>query len=345
MKTNKFLFLALAASVLVSCNSDDDSGRAPLGDYDNGILVLNEGGLGTVTYISDDLNTVQQDIFFEVNGDSQDLGSYTQSVFFDGDRAFIISGSNKVTVVNRYTFEFIATIDTGFAAPRYGVVYNGKAYVTNSNTFESSTDDYLAVINLSTLQVESQIPVNNQAERILEENGKLYVSNGFYGSGNSITVINPATASITAVINTELAPNSFDEEDGTLYVLCAGWSGPGQLVKIDTNSDTVTATIDLPESIEGLANLDIEDDQLYFTGSGNIYKYALNATTFAADPFIQTNSTAGYIGYGFGVEDGKIFIAEVSDFVSDGSVLIYSTNGDFLREIPAGLGPNGFYFN
>ena len=96
----KQIILFAAALAFISC-SEDNSGDAPLGSYDNGILVLNEGGAGSVSYISNDLGTVRQDIFTAVN-EGQDIGQYTQSIFFDGARAFIISnGSNKITVVNR----------------------------------------------------------------------------------------------------------------------------------------------------------------------------------------------------------------------------------------------------
>ena len=54
------LFIAL-----VSCDSDDDAVIVPLGDYENGILVLNEGSqdFGSVTFLSDDFTEVEQEIF------------------------------------------------------------------------------------------------------------------------------------------------------------------------------------------------------------------------------------------------------------------------------------------
>ncbi|NMH28140.1 DUF5074 domain-containing protein [Flavobacterium silvaticum] len=347
MNIKKLLLLSFTAAFFASCSNDDDN-RAPLGDYDNGVLVLNEGGTGTVTYISDDFNTVQQDIFYEVNGETQDLGQYTQSIFFDGDRAFVISGSNKITVVNRYTFEYIATIDSGFAAPRYGTVANGKAYVTNSNTFDfPATDDYVSVINLQTLAVVGTINTNASAERIIEANGKIYVSNGFFGSGNSITVIDPSTDAITATIETDFAPNSFDIENGQLYALCAGFSGAGELIKINTQNNTLSQTIELPETQSGLANLDVDNGNFYYTASGNIYKYALNATAFTDTAFVATGSTNPYMGYGFAVNNGRIYISEAAeDFTSDGKIFVYdNSNGTLLNQTTVGLGPNGFYFN
>ncbi len=95
----KFFLISLTA-LFAACSSDNDGGTP--GNYAEGILVLNEGGFGTVTFISDDLQTVNQDIYASVNGSTAEVGQFVQSMFFDGDRAFIISsGSNKITVVNR----------------------------------------------------------------------------------------------------------------------------------------------------------------------------------------------------------------------------------------------------
>lgn len=348
MKNYKVLLLAAVAAFFASCNSDDDGGDVPQGNYDNGILVLNEGGQGTVTYISDDLNTVQQDIFNAVNPDAEiALGSYTQNIFFDGDRAFIISGSNFVTVVNRYTFEYIGRVETGFDAPRYGVAYNGKAYVTNNAGWSTGADDYVAVFNTQTLALEEPISINNYVEYIIEENGKLYVANGSFGSGTGVTVIDPATKTISATIPTDFSPTSIDEEDGTLFIMTASSSGAGQLVKANLANNQVVAEIDLPATISSPKNLKLEDDSLFFTAGGKIYKFAENATAFTDTPFVDTNSTSYYMAYGFNVEDGKVFISEAADdFTSDGKIFVYSAaNGQLLKEIGVGIGPNGFYFN
>ncbi len=358
MKINKLFLAVIGAAFAVSCSNSDDNGSTSLGNYDNGILVLNEGNgtSGSVTYASSDLTTVEQDIFNNVNS-GQSLGGYDQSMFFDGDRAFIIAGgSNKITVVNRYTFEYINTISTGLANPRYGVAYNGKAYVTNLNDFTSATDDYVAVIDLSTLAVGSPIAVNDYADHIVETNGKLYVADGSFGSGSHVTVIDPATAAIKTSIDVGISPNSMEVKDGILYVLCANSTDNSKMVRIYTEEDTTTTDIeeDTIESSVTFAgeltdarNLDIDNNRAYFTVGPKIYRIALNAVAANDTPLIDTGSTSLYIGYGFAVHGNRIFISEAaSDFVSDGKMLVYSANGgDVLKEITVGLGPNSFYFN
>lgn len=338
-------FMALASSVLfVSCSKDDDAiPEVPLGVYDNGVLIVNEGNAssGSISYVSNDLTIVENDIFSAINP-NQGIGGYVQSVFFDGDRAFIISnGSQKITVVNRYTFEFIGTIETGFNIPRYGVVENGKAYVTNLADFSDLTDDFISVINLNTLLVESTIAINAIAERIEKANGKLFVANGSYGEGSTVTVINTASGSIEGTIDVGISPNSLKADNGFIYVLCGNYSDNSKLVKINSTTNQKVSEI-LMEGLVSAQNLNIENNTLYFTVNSDVYRESISATSISSIPLFTSTATTLY---GFGVQNGKIFVGDAKDYASDGDVFIYSTTGTLEKQFAVGLNPNGFYFN
>ncbi len=284
---------------------------------------------------------VRQDIFGTENP-GQGIGGYVQSVFFDDDRAFIISnGSNIITVVNRYTFEFIGKIDTGLNVPRYGVVENGKAYVTNLADFVDLTDDFVSVINLSTLTVESSIAINAIAERIVEENGKLYVANGSYGVGSSITVINAASGTVESTIDVGISPNSLEEEEGFLYVLCGNYTDDSKLVKINLDTNQKVSEITMTGLVSA-QNLNIENSKIYFTVNSDVFTENLSSTTISSTPLFTSTATTLY---GFGVEDGKIFVGDAKDYASDGEVFIYNNSGVLQKQFSVGLNPNGFYFN
>src|SRR5690606_23695600 len=100
-------------------------------------------------------------------------------------------------------------------------------------------DDYVAVINTASNSVETTISVVEGPEKLLEENGKIFVAHkGGWGYGNSISVINAVSNSVTSITVADI-PDSLDTEGGFLYVLCSGresWSGietDGALVKIN----------------------------------------------------------------------------------------------------------------
>ena len=81
------IFVAMAGLFVASCSNDDDGVviEEVKGDYQNGILITNEGpfnnGSGTVTYISNDSLLVKDAIFKLEN--NEDLGNILQSIAFD----------------------------------------------------------------------------------------------------------------------------------------------------------------------------------------------------------------------------------------------------------------------
>lgn len=131
MKISKIEILVLAFSlVLTACSSDDKEVLPPeeeLGAYHQGIFVTNEGpfnnGTGTLTYLSKDFATVENNVYFNVN--EENLGNIVQSMTFGEEEAFIIvSNAHKIIVVNSSTLEQTATITDGLNNPRYGAYYS-----------------------------------------------------------------------------------------------------------------------------------------------------------------------------------------------------------------------------
>lgn len=358
MNFKKMLFAAVIGSAfLTSCSDDDDNNSVelPLGAYDNGVLILNQGNFGggnsEVGYLSNDYLTFQNNIFGIVN-DGEELGDTGQDIGFYNDLAFIVMNvSNKIEVVNRYTFQSVATIDTGLDNPRYVAFANGKGYVTNWGNPVDPADDYVAVINLATYELGASIPVAEGPERIIEHNGKLYVAQtGGYGYGNSITVISTSSNTVTNTITVGDVPNSLEIEGSNLYVICGGKPAftsdetIGQLTKISLSTETVTSAIDFADG-KHPSNLEIEDNVLYYTVDLDVFKTTMAATTLPSVPFFSTTPQGVYGIYAFEVENGKIFVADAVDYNSNGKVYVYSINGNIEHSYTVGVIPAGFYFN
>jgi hypothetical protein len=340
-------FLTVLILLLVSCNEDDNFNPEiplPTGDYVDGFFVVNEGpfgGTGSLSYISDDFSEVTLEVFSAINP-TQDIGSFVQSAFFDEERMFIISnGSNLINVVDRYTLEFIAQIDAGFEVPRYGVVLDNKAYVTNLASFNSTTDDFISVINLETYQVESSINVNNIANHIEAYNGKLIVENSAFSDGNSVSLINPSSQLVEEVIEVGDGLNSMILENNALYTL-----SENQFSEVNLNTFSINQTIDIPNENQGAKNLRLHQDQVYYTLGNSVYTNSLSNLSFTEEAIFSydTNLDFGTF-YGFEVQDNRIFISDAGDFASNGNVFVFNLNGELLFETEVGLGPNGFYFN
>jgi hypothetical protein len=348
MKRTKLFFAALLGSVLfVSCDDDDTPINLPLGAYQGGFFVLNEGNAaaGSVSFSTYNYSLLKQDIYGAENEDDG-LGGYVQSIFFSNEKAYIISsGSNKITIVNRYTFQLIGKIETGFSNPRYGAVYNGKAYVTNLGSFANLTDDYVSVIDLSDDSVEAPIPMGTLAEKIFVANDKLYVLNGSYGDGNSIKVINPETGAVDTTIPLPQSPNSYDIDNGKLYVLTGSSfaaPAPSHIVRINLANNAVENDLTFPAAMIGAQNLNIENGMFYFSLNNKIYDDAITATSIG-DAASFTPATMNL--YGMQIINGSLYLTDAKDYVSDGALLIYTPSGTLLKELATSLIPSSVYFN
>ena len=356
MKFSKLILTALLGSFFLFSCTDDDNGGNPLGDYDNGVLILNQGGFGngnaSVSYLSEDMNTFQNNIFSLVNP-SIILGDTAQDIGFYNDLAYIVlNASNKIEVVNRYTMVHIATISTGLSNPRYIAFANGKGYVTNWGNGTNANDDFIAVLNLSDNSVASTISVAEGPEKIIEEDNKLYVAHsGGFNYGNTISVINTSTNTVATTITVGDVPNSLEEENGILYVLCGGksaWSGAesaGKLVKINLSTNTVSGSIDFAETTDHPSNLVIENNRLFYTLDSDIFRMNLSATTLPTEALFSTTAQGVYGVYSFAVENNKIYVGDALDYSSNGKVYVYSLTGALLSSKTVGVIPAGFYFN
>lgn len=341
--------------LFTSCTNDEDFPplEIPLGAYDNGVLILNQGGFGngnaSVSYLSNDLNTFQNNIFSVVNP-SITLGDTAQDIGFYLNNAYIVvNGSNKIEVVNRFTMKHVTTIDSGLNNPRYIVFSRGKGYVTNWGNGSSNFDDYVAVINLNTNTVSETIAIAEGPERMAVANDKIYVAHaGGFGFGNSVSVIDAINYSVTSITVGDV-PNSLEVNNGTLFVLCGGkpsWSGSetgGKLSKINLTNNSVSS-IDFSATSHP-SNIEIDGSSMYYTIDSDVYKTTVSATTLPTASLFSTTTQGVYGVYSFAVKDDKIYVGDAADYSSDGKVHIYSTSGVLKTTKTVGVIPAGFYFN
>ncbi|MFC5684000.1 YncE family protein [Flavobacterium sp. MAHUQ-51] len=354
MKLTNLFLTALCVMFFVSCSNDNDESNEPKGTYDNGFFILNEGSAnqGSVSFSSDDFEFFEKDAYTKSNG-SDLLGKYAQNIFFYEDNAYIIAGgSNVINVVNRYTFKLVAKIDTGLKNPRYGVAKDGKAYVTNANTYApygkpaddpavitGNTDDYVAVINLNTNTYESKIELNATANRIVLENGKLYITEPY--NSTKLLVVNVATKTLESSIEIGSSADCLEQENGILYVLRSPYGDRSELVKVNL-SNKLVSRVSFPETLDGASFMDIEDNKIYYTVNNSVYVINSNATAASTSPIVNAN--LGYL-YGFAVKNARIYIADSGDFKADSKAYIYNLAGVLQKTLEVGVGPNGFYFN
>ncbi len=351
MKLTRLFLVALSATLFVSCSNNDDNSNDPKGVYDNGVFILNEGNSngGSVSFLSDDQSTFTADVYSTVNG-SDYVGTFLQSIFFDGDKAYIVAnGSNVINVVNRYTFQLEAKIETGLKTPRYGVVKDGKAYVTNANTYSyanpetGNTDDFVAVIDLSTNKVESTIALNGTANQIELVGNKLYITEPY--DNDKLIIVNIATKKVETALLIGDSADTMEEKDGILYIIRSPYGDRSEILKVKLSDNSISKVI-LTADLDGAKNLDVYKNKIYFTAKTSVYAMDNTATVSPTKSIFEYTSTSVYGKmYGFAVNNDKIYVADGGDFASNSKAYIYTLTGTLEKELTVGVGPNGFYFN
>jgi YVTN family beta-propeller protein len=345
MRFFRFLLLALILTSPFLLTSCDDEDNKPKGEFEKGILVINEGNFqaadGSVSHISVS-GQVTNDLFGSVNS-GRALGDVVQSIGINGDEGFVVvNNSNKVEVVNINTFEAIHTID-GVKLPRYFTAFNGKGYLTEWVSY--SDPGRVSVIDLSTHQVTKTVTVGFGAENIVGHGGKLYVSNNF---ANSISVIDPVAASVTKTIEVGNSPGSLIlDSQNFLWVVCGGAfnKNDGRLVQINTTTDAVVKTIELSMNVSTKAAANKAKDKIYFYKNNSIYAVPTSATSVSVSNILLTENAAGsFYGIGVNAENDVIYVADPKAFAGSGVIYTYAADGTAKETFTVGVAPNGFLF-
>mgnify|MGYP003119005983 FL=1 len=346
----KLLYSVLALSLLFSCSNDDDGTitlQEPLGDYENGIIVSAEGGPSSVSYISNDFSTSENDIYFNVNGET--LGVYLQSMGFNGDNAYIIQDSGTITVVNRYTFELVTTITTGLTLPRY-IGFNGStAYVSDWADPNTSTDDYVAVIDLNSYTVTSTIPVSEGPEQVLANNGKVFVSHkGGYGVNNEISVISTSNSTVATISVNDVPDEMVLDSQGNLLVLSEGgqsWQVSGEtlasITRINTSDNSIISTVEFASGNHP-SLMSYFNGMAYYILNNEVYALADTATNLPSSSLFSVD--AGY-AYGLSVKENNLFLTDAS-FSAQSTLKVYDLpSGTLSESFSVGIGASKIYFN
>ena len=325
------------------------------GNFRNGVFIINEGNFtdkdGSISWYDFDSSKVILKVY-EIANEIPFAGTL-QSIAFNNEKGYFIDNSGRLEIVDEKTFLALNRL-TDFDIPRYMAFSGNKGYVTDWGPYGldfSSTESYVAVIDLENDTIITKIDTESRPEGILVVEGKLYVANS---NSTRITVISPDTDEIEKTITVPFGPSQLRlDKNGNIWVTCIGsWDGPSTLVEINSATGLVETQVELTgDKLNGRLSLNGEGDELYFmTERWSVdYTYTENAVFKIPVDFQGSGIEAIITGqnfYGLGVDpvNDVLYIADANAFSGNGTVIRYDSDGNEIDDLAVGRGPRDFVF-
>ena len=323
--------------------------------YNNGFWVVNEGpfgnGTGTLTWISRDGSRVEQDVFGRIN--QRPLGNIAQSMVIQNNIGIVVlNNAGRVEWVNPQTMQSIGTT-TGFELPSAVAVdpMRAKAYVTEWVRFGAA--GRVAVIDWSSKQVLTRIPVGPFPNALAVAGNRLVVANG---DTNTVTLVDTEADTVLQTITVGDRPNSLVVMGTTVAVLCGGrpsWSGP------ETAGSLHLLRLSDGESLAQLTwgrNDDHPKDLLLMpTGDGLMYQlespvrsglHRLNLP-FSSGTVNPNQPWVNRLFYhmAFDPQENRYLVTtDAGDFASAGKVFRWNSQGALVDSFTTGIAPGHVVF-
>lgn len=353
MKSSVWLLLALSAVLVFQRCSDDDEQRVRQ-PFDAGVLVANEGGFqkvnASVTFYNIEKDSATQNIFRNAAGEF--AGDVLQSVTLSGEHAYLVlNGSNAVEMVNAGTFEREVTLtDKLIEMPQYMSVINGKAYISVWGPYDANYDlvgSYIVIADAETLTISDTINTEKGIGNLLYNGKYLFAANYYFGSGTSLSVIDPSKKEIVKNITVAGGPSGMvlDANKKLWLVSRGGWGSVDSYVyRINPN----TFAIEFEHHINAQAGFDLavspDGRQVYYSVGSDIYRIAQDATTAPETSFFTAEDVQDLGALGVNPANGDIYVGDARAFLTDGEVYVYTATGALKTSFGAGVGPGQFIF-
>ena len=316
-----------------------------------GFYLLNEGNMGsnkaTLDYYDYTTGDYTRNIYGNANPTvPKEMGDVGNDLAIYGGRLYaVINCSNKVEVMDKTTARRIGQIDIPNC--RYIRFHEGYAYVTSYAGPVLISDDYkqrgyVAKVDTATLQVVDTCVVGFQPDELEIIGGKIYVANsGGYMPSNyetTLSVIDLATFKHQRRI--PVAPNLHHvraDNHGQLWVTNRGdyFDVPSRLYCIDTHTDQLTDTIDIP-----VTGYHLDGDSLYIYGTAWSYETMDEEVSYAiVDVQHHTILTRSFITdgtdqtirkpYGITVNPltKDIYLTDAKNYVNPGTLYCFTPDG------------------
>ena len=248
-----------------------------------------------------------------VSSNVASLGLWPNQIIYHEEGLVVVnSGYNNLQVIDPVTFDNEGTVEFGADHNPYYIFVLDDRRVAVSHLLDNS----VSLVNLTTMQEETSIPVGTGPEGLYQSGNELFVAITNYVGGYQqgyVDVINLATNQVTDHIEVGTNPQWIGYgHDGNLHVVCTGdyVAEFGKVYVVNPQIHQVVGTVTLGSSPGSWAVL--ENGVAYLGvslwGSGG-YLMAYNTITYQViyDETAPLNVGGGVMGLVAG-EDNKLYI-------------------------------------
>lgn len=330
---------------LFSC--DESGSERPLGVYESGILIMNEGAFGSndgeVYHLDPVSGTLKPNIFEAAN--NRPFAGLLEDMVLEEGRLFLVANTGKVEIVNPGDFKSIGSISNDLDQPRSLAVVGSKIFISDYGPYDdnyNTPNSYIAVVDgLNGAPVKRKIEVSDKPEDLFAFGKYVFVAGSEEGK---VEIIDAENETIFKTLEVSGSPKQFFEVDGVLWLYATGDSevffqsfrlddlSKANLLKLPLSDATSRITFDAAGIIYILTSSGYPDYE------DAVAKVSIVNSTF--EPEWITGS--GFYGIGFDAKQGLLYLSNAKGFQGNGTVTVYLKNGQVDSELTVGRGPSGF---
>lgn len=328
----------------------DESGKErPLGAYDTGILIINEGAFGAndgEIFHIDPANGTMKENIFEVEN-NRPFAGLLEDVVFEEDRLYLVANTGKVEIVNPGDFKSIGAVIGNLDQPRSLATARGKLFISDYGPYDASfntPDSYVAVVSgLDGGIVKKTIEVSSKPEDLFTVGKYVFVAGSEEGK---IEIIDADTESLIKTIEIKGRPVQFFEQRGDLWV----YSYDSEKIYFHSFylNELTRKEVREVQLSDATSRITFgEDDRIYILTSSGWPEYNDGIATYSIyDPILIAGwkTGSGFYGIGYDKVRQEIYLANAKGFQGNGEVTIFSKSGAELKKMEVGRGPSGFVF-
>lgn len=328
----KKLHLILIIFTLFSCKKEE-SPTPDIHTSSNGMVICNEGNFNwanaSLSYYDIGTGALSNNVFESANGEK--LGDICQSATFINDKLYVVvNNSAKIEVLNMDNFEQITTI-TGFASPRYiQQVSASKAYVTDLYA------NKVWIVDMNDHTISGSIPLSGWTEEMVLKNDRVYITNL---ERKYLYVVDISSDQVvdSIEVGTEAGSLVMDNQ-GTIWCTRSGDANSGQSPALVSLVNDSISVYELPlASTPSKLVYNTEQQQLYFL-NGAVSRFDITSKELTLN-FIPANDR---ILYGLGMDDDRLYVSDVKDFVQPSTIYVYDVAGNQKSTFNVGINA-GFF--